>query len=629
MRLNLKPYTPVGAVDEDGDGNVEKSAWVVMAYEETKALGDIVDPTTLEPIDIGKDVWYHSFDMFDHDFVAQGGMLNQPAIDMTTDDFFPVEVDTRGYEYYLTEISRRFALTTNSVDAAYNSTSGLSAMLIYKQGIINQGGPADIMLRRVLVPVGFDPAVDNPYAFENMECGNWVYDDGLNPNYLQGVCLDPAISISGSTIVTCDGASGNDPCAAIFPWLGGTTSFPKVTEWRQCDGSGAIAGCEGDSDLDDQPWENPFDVAKGHRGFLDGDIVMIMYAWSPNWKANSVGNDHYNLYVRRSFDGGLTWTTTPGSLGGAGVTTTENYCVSTASGDCVGTDFTYAAGAFEQGRNVSQLIGNKITILDPRYSPTGGLKLYSTISTDWLTDNGISFTDLPYTDDAVRAPDKFFMVYETGDNTTVAEGEAVPLDLYYSRATIFGDEYELMDYTTTNDDDLIDRWPWLENKSDELSGEASMLANPGGTFMYAVWNQWKEEIDEDGHELIYDSDIIFRRMLYLPDGSTQDYMPIAGILYVSDGVVAHSRGGDLVLAGTGRDLDHIGDGIVEIQWNSDLQGVLGGEKVIRIPVTSLSLGTHTITFKVKDNEGNWSVDQVTKVVVLESLYQIHLPTIVR
>jgi hypothetical protein len=56
-------------------------------------------------------------------------------------------------------------------------------------------------------------------------------------------------------------------------------------------------------------------VAKGHRGFIDGDFIMMMYAWSPNWKANSVGNDHYNLYARRSFDGGLTWTTTPAPSG--------------------------------------------------------------------------------------------------------------------------------------------------------------------------------------------------------------------------------------------------------------------------------------------------------------------------
>ena len=217
---------------------------------------------------------------------------------------------------------------------------------------------------------------------------------------------------------------------------------------RRCCSS--IDGCEDDNDLDDQTWESPFDIAKGHRGFLDGDYVMMMYAWSPNWKSNSVGNDHYNLYVRRSFDGGLTWTTTPGGLGGLGVTTTENYCVETAAADCVGTEFTYAAGEYEQGRNVSQLIGNKITILDPRYSPTGGLKLYPTIRTDWLTANGFSFEGLPYDDDLVRDPSKFFMIYETGDNTTSAEGEATPLDLFYSRASVYGDVWELdPDYSGT------------------------------------------------------------------------------------------------------------------------------------------------------------------------------------
>ena len=46
----------------------------------------------------------------------------------------------------------------------------------------------------------------------------------------------------------------------------------------------------------------------------------------------------------------------------------------------------------------------------------------------------------------MRDPSKFFIVYETGDNTTVAEGEAVPLDLFYSRATVWGDYYDLVEY---------------------------------------------------------------------------------------------------------------------------------------------------------------------------------------
>lgn len=676
VRLNLKPYTPAGAVDADEDGVMDKSAWVVMAAEETKALGDeLVDPygiPTEDPIDIGKDVWYFSFDMFDHIMIDQGGILNQPATcspwtvgadyDCTDYEFFPVQIDPlNGGEYYLTEIARRFALTTNSVQAAVDSESGLSAMLIYKQGIINQGGPADIFLRRVVIPDEFDSTVDNPYAFENMECGEWAYTDGTNPNYLKGICLTPAINISGSTIVECSaGSLGNDTCADTFPVAddgsipdGGEESFPKVTEWRQCDGVAAIDSCEADNDLDDQSWENPFDVAKGHRGFLDGDFVMMMYAWAPNWKANTVGNDHYNLYTRRSFDGGLTWTTTPAALEGVGVTVTENYCINTSSEECEGTEFVYAAGAFEQGRNVSQLIGNKITILDPRYSPSGGLKLYPTIRTDWLENNiGAPSEALPYLDDEVRNPSIFFMVYETGDNTTVTDGEAVPLDLFYSRATIYGDVWEMMDYETDKDDEVVDRWPWLENKADDLSGEAGMLANPGGTFMYAVWNQWKEEIDEDGHELVYDSDMIFRRLMY---NDILEADPINTIIVQTATMLSTDLDEEVTVIITAKDLDRLGEGeeITAFEWSID--GIVYNgcdSKVCNMPARTLSngwdgfgnqagsggFGSHEISVRVKDNDpnrenpsefGNWSKQAKTYVVVTDIVYKVRIPILVR
>jgi hypothetical protein len=684
VRLNLKPYTPEGAVDEDGDGVVEKSAWVVMAAEETKALGDVlVDPygnPTDDPIDIGKDMWYYSFDMFapyapptpdtpdvDLHLVEQGGMINQPAkcspwtvgADYTCDpyEFFPVQTDPLNLgEYYLTEISRRFALTTNSVISATESESGLSAMLIYKQGIINQGGPADIFLRRVIIAdtETFDPAVDNPYAFENMECSDdpdipddgWVYTDGTNPNYLKGLCLSPAINISGNTIVECTGQTGNDNCADLFPVADDGSipdddgDFPKVLEWRQCDDEldEPFDGCEEDGDLDDQSWENPYDVAKGHRGFLDGDYVMMMYAWSPNWKSNSVGNDHYNLYTRRSFDGGLTWTTTPtdwcDDIGvcGDGTTAIENYCVNIPSAECVGTEFVYGPNEFEQARNVSQLIGNQVTILDPRYSPSGGLKLYPTIRTDWLELNiGAPSETLPYPDDEVRDRSKFFMVYETGDNTTVAEGEAVPLDLFYSRGTVYGDLWELdPDWYDPETGEIIDyRWNWLENKKDDLSGEAGMLVNPGGTFMYSVWNQWKEEITDDGHELIYDSDIIFRRLLYLMDDDTRDFAPMASILYYSPRAAGYNHGGDALFVGTARDIDHNGDGIVAYRWRSSIDGELGVEQITTVPVLDLSTGLHTIYFSALDDEGNWSDEVSIRLLVAEELTEVFAPVIVR
>ena len=107
VRLNLKPYTPADAIDIDEDGVVDRSAWVIMAAEETKAMGDLLvdylgNPTE-DPLDIGKDVWFYSFDMFAHPLVDQGGILNQPAscspwtvgADYDCDDYelFPVQTD--------------------------------------------------------------------------------------------------------------------------------------------------------------------------------------------------------------------------------------------------------------------------------------------------------------------------------------------------------------------------------------------------------------------------------------------------------------------------------------------------------------------------------------------------------
>lgn len=597
-RFDLRAY------DSDGDG-ANDSAWVVLAYEELKALGEgASDDPEAEPLDIGKNIWYHSFDMFHPDIAAQGGMLNQPAIDPETGIFFPQLTDEFGNLFYETEIARRFNLMTQTPEKA--GESGTVGMLIYKQGIINQGGPADIFLRPLVLPEGFDPQTDNPYAFENITCDNWDFDDGSNPRYLQGVCLDPAINVSATNIVACDNGTSGEACADLFPWDGGET-YPKVVEWSQ-----------DVENLDDQAWENPYDVAKGHRGFIDGDFIMMMYAWAPNWKANTVGNDHYNLYVRRSFDGGLTWTTTPAALGGDGTETCEYYG---HGSDVEEICTTYGAGEFEQARNVSQLVGNKITVLDPRYSPSGGPRMFTEISTDY-----VGAPAAPYEDD-IRDPSMFFIVYETGDNTTVAEGEAVPLDLFYSRAYDWGDDYDYVEYFKDKDGDGIGEtvleWDWLENKQDDLSGEANVTANPGATYFYAVWNQWQEP-EED---VIENSDMYFRRVMYLDD---VDAEPSGSILYAS--ALAIELGDELTLIGSARDNDHLGDGpgIVEYAWYVDDQtepAYTGKDWKFR--VQDMKPGVHTFGFAGKDNEGNWSGRSTVNVLVVEELHILNLPIMAR
>jgi hypothetical protein len=300
-------------------------------------------------------------------------------------------------------------------------------------------------------------------------------------------------------------------------------SLAKVTEWVQCgpgyNGSTNLpVNCQGldDTDsFDDRSWDNPYDVAKGHRGYIDGDFIMVLYAWSPNWLANTVGHDNYNLYIRRSFDGGQTWTTTPINASPSldpvpadvtveadGTTTCE--WMGPAGSDTefeVCTD--YEAGDFEQARNVSQLVGTRETVLDPRYSRTR-----SSICVDGDCTN----PSYLYPDDE-RDPSKFFVVFETGDNTTVALGEAEPLDLYYSRASNWGDDYDLVEYE--KDGETVEYFDWLEGSFKYLSGEASVTANPGGTFFYAVWNQ--ETVKRNG--TVTASDAWYRRVMYL-DGDT-------------------------------------------------------------------------------------------------------------
>jgi hypothetical protein len=598
-RVNVQPY------DSDSDG-IYDSAWVILGAEESKALGEGATDEDLEPEDIGKNMWYYSFDLLNPEVVQQGGMLNWPAKDPETGEVFEMLVDDFGNEFYETEISRRFSHMSQPIHQI--GPSGVSSVLIVKQGILNQGGPADIFLRLTKVPDDvwvacpegseYDrclPAGYNPYAYQNMVCDEWVYPDGSNPRYVEGLCLDTGINVSGGTIVSCDNGTGGADCAAAFPWDGGVSPFPKVTEWVQTE-----------DNLDDESWENPYDVAKGHRGFIDGDFIMIMYAWSPNWKANSVGNDHYNLYARRSFNGGATWTTTPAALEGNGTTTCENYGA--------GSDYTtvctdYEAGEFEQARNLSQLTGNKVTILDPRYTPTGGLKMLP------ITDlKGIGFTG--YEDD-VRDPSKFFIVYETGDNTTVSEGEATPLDLYYSRAYNYGDDYYLVEYPTgdgSGNEETYWGFDWLENKTDDLSGEAANTCNNAGTFYYVVWNQWQEDEDEN----VSNSDIIFRRVMFLPDDAEPLFL--ANILYQSTTRLA-DRNQDVTFIGGTR-----GPEAVEYLWTSDLDGVLSNDKSFTIPGKQLQIGKHTITFTARDVNGKWAK---AATATLDVGYSLYLPAIKR
>lgn len=595
------------------------SAWVLLSYEESKALGDGISEEDVEPIDIGKNIWYHSFDMFEPDLVSHGHILNQPAADPATGLFFDMQVDDWGNAFYETEIARRSSMVIQSGKAALNSIAKTSALVLFKQGIINQGGPADIYMRRFVIPEVFDPKLDNPYAFENIDCAIWDYvpitdtryttetvHADINPNYPGGICLSTPTNLSATSIKRCENLPlGGDPtkpadCVAAFPWDFGVSPFPKITIWEQTV-----------DNLDDQTWENPYDIAKGHRGFLDGDFLMVMYAWSPNWMANSVGNDKYNLYIRRSFDGGQTWTTTPLGLGDdIGPCHTENYLEIPDGQTELSVETCYGVGAFEPARNVSQMLSTKITVLDPRYIPTAPAIFSDTLKTVYR-----------YPDDA-RDPSKFLVVYETGDNTVVSEdSSAVPLDLYYSRASDWGDNYDDIVLADKPDNNGVYResFDWLENQQDDLSGEAALVANPGGNFFYAVWNQWNE-FEED---VVTNSDMWYRRLYY---NEILNLVPVARIV-VAPSVIELSTTEEVYFQGFAKDYDQCSGGIVDYEWTSSVDGLMSNQPgfAMNPKQWGLTPGMHIIKFRVQDASGKWSIEAIQPLLVSDTVFRVYLP----
>ena len=71
----------------------------------------------------------------------------------------------------------------------------------------------------------------------------------------------------------------------------------------------------------------------------------------------------------------------------------------------------------------------------------------------------------------------------------------------------------------------------------------------------------------------------------------------------------------IIFNGSGHDNDESGAYLVAYQWRSNLDGVLSSQEDFTAPASALSVGTHTITFKVQDDEGDWSPEVSRSLVV--------------
>ncbi len=69
------------------------------------------------------------------------------------------------------------------------------------------------------------------------------------------------------------------------------------------------------------------------------------------------------------------------------------------------------------------------------------------------------------------------------------------MDLFYAWAMMYGDFFDLEEKYNTSTEETEYVRPSRE-RDPMLPGEAANLSNAGGTFYYAIWNQWQEDAEE-------------------------------------------------------------------------------------------------------------------------------------
>jgi hypothetical protein len=462
--INFMPYTK-----KDGT----QSAWVAIVYEETKGVGsgavewDDDEATThddeKDKADLGKNVVYHSFEFAAPEKVSGGSIVNLPARDANgdllhlVDEYGELILDWQGQPQFAYENARRPRMLVQPAGQAGSANTVM--IMVFKQGEDGKGRPSDIFLRRIVNPKdGL-----NPYAFKNFAPG--------------------ALNMSSVT-----------PSE--------TWTNPDQDDQANGEGLKIVKFEQTVENLADASWENPYDDARAHRGILRGNNVFLAYDHTPNWAASRNGHDKYDLYLRRSFDGGRTWTTDP--FGDEDVCHTnvwKDYDGVLSEADSEKKDtyeetFCYAPGAFEPGRNISQLKNNKESVIEPRLVGPP-----STIATSTYPED-------------VENKDVFYLSFGTEINVPKGDyeeddGEASqPADLYYTFTQDRGQTFFKRLWEVNPDSDgtyagqTVERYDFLA-KGDPQQSEAQLRMSPDGSKFYAVWN-------EEGVE---GSDTWFRRIM--------------------------------------------------------------------------------------------------------------------
>lgn len=479
--LAYMPYTKA-------DGT--QSAWVAIVYEETKGVGsgridwDDDDSTTHQEekakADLGKNVIYHSFEFSSPVRVHGGDIVNLPARDAAGNLLYLVDenkeriLDWQEKPQIAYQNARRPRMLVQPAGQA--GFSGTVMVMVYKEGEDGKGRPSDIMLRRVKKGAG-----GNPYAFANFTCNQKVTAENGKQ-----VCVDGALNMSSVT--------------PTEYWTN-----PNQDDNAKGEGIKVVKYEQRPENLNDASWTNPYEDARSHRGILRGDNIFFGYDYTPNWAASRNAHDKYDLFFRRSFDGGVTWKTDPQATSEVCHTRIwKDYSTVSSEDDANGKDHyeeveCFAPGVFEPGRNMSMMKNNKLSVIEPRIVGVPS----STPGSSYPEDK--------------ENKDVYYVTFGTATNVPKAHGNdddeeeeehAAPADLYYTFSRDRGQTYFKRLWEVNPDSSgnwaglTVERYDYLA-KGDPEQGEAQIRMVPDGSRFYAVWNE----------ESVEESDTWFRRIM--------------------------------------------------------------------------------------------------------------------
>lgn len=482
--------------------------WALLGYEETKGLGEppegedhetveVVDPLAVtggfdedadELGEKGKDVIYHSFPFNQPDRISAGNVVNLPAVD-DAGNLVPIYykdasgADTAVVRQYATENARRVRFIAQpKPDMLKTPGADTVAVVIYKQGREGNGKPSDIFAVRVVVPAAElnTTSKANPYRFANFV----RYETGAEATDVEAMKHQRRhMNMTSATI------EAQDATDIVVDYEG--HGYGRVLKWNQYG-----------NNLVDESFANPYSDAKGHRGFIRGKQLVLGYSFTPNW--GRLGGDHLDFFVRRSFDGGRTWTTDPNGPEETVHTVIEKDPVTK---EYTQKQYRYGRGAFEPGRNVSLLKGNRYTVTDPRLVPPMGPGTVNSTA-DTVADDTFN-------------PDIYYVAFGTAE---VIHGLADPrttdtvkADIFYTRTTDSGSTWLMVPWVINPDSsspvggETVYRWPWLAQGTPH-QGHAQIRMHPGGTRLYSIWHQFTDGDEAHGSPRDAGNDIWFRRI---------------------------------------------------------------------------------------------------------------------